>query len=354
MALSPARRSLLLLSLLPILAGCASTAPSTTSDLDASSREALPASDRICREETTAISWADAGIPDDEQILDVAVSGDAAWILFSPGRLVRAERTSGSARIATKLSPGEERWTAMDVDPGDGALWLAASPYILKRVLPDWTVETVVPERVFGEGSFLRILVAGDEIWAVPAFADHLLWRLDRSGRLLAAEFPVVRSDEDRPLSLDPEASLRRGIRLERLPDGTPVVWEQDEERVWRLEGGSLVETEPGFFADVSSGVERLRGIDVGSGEEVWYFEGRLGDLFYLDGRPHFLGSTAWARGQTRTVVLVGGDGAFAPEVEDCGGSGWMQLLGVSSDSRGLAAVTHAGLVLTPSAGSRE
>jgi hypothetical protein len=310
-----------------LLSACASAPASAPAPAPVAKAPEAKRVSLICHDQSTAIRFDEIGVPQGEWPQAVAVEGDNTYILFRPGRLVRLTRREGKAQVQMSLAPPDKKWTAMAVDPTDGAVWVTTEEFELLRFDRDWKTRKVRIKRVVGTGGFESLLVAPDAIYARPICAEDAVWRIDREGNILSSAFPVPPPDpsrQDQPMNTD---ELRCSqVRLERDAEGRIVVWDPHRRTLHQADAqGAWTEVPPGFFAVLGDGSERsasgVKGTDVGGAEEQWYFTGGAGDLFYWKGKPVFFGGIAMrSRGGNNTVLLVPrADGSGMEElVETC------------------------------------
>jgi hypothetical protein len=335
--------------LILLLSACAS-APAPSAPAPTATEPEPKTVSLVCHDKSTAIRFADIGVPEGERALAVAVQGDNAYVLFRPGRLVRLTRREGRAQVEMSLAPPGEKWTSMAVDPTDGSLWISSDHFALRRFDRDWNAKGVQLKRVVGTGGFASFLVAPDAIYARPFCAEDGIWRIDREGNILSSAFPAPPPDpatQDRPMN--PDELRCSPVRLERDPEGRIVVWNPVTRTLHQADAqGTWTEVPPSFFAAVRQGEglgSVVKGRGVGSAEEQWYLKGDAGDLFYWKGRPIFFGGLAMrSRGGHNTVLLVpreDGSG-FEELVESCYK---LPIFDVATDGPRYAAITDQVVV---------
>jgi len=265
----------------------------------------------VCHDKSTAVRFDQIGVPQGERPQAVAVHGDATYVLFRPGRLVRLTRKEGKAKVEMSLAQPDRQWTAMAIDPTDGSVWVSSDHFELLRFDPDWNVHKVEIKRVSGTGGFESMLVAPDAIYARPFCAEEGIWRIDRKGVILGTAFPAPPPDPsqaDRPIHLDEVRCSP--VRLELDPEGRIVVWDYAHQTLHRADAqGTWTEVPPGFFAALQSGesgASVVKGADVGGADEQWYLKQNARGLFYWKGRPVFFGGlTTRSRGVGSDTVLL-------------------------------------------------
>jgi hypothetical protein len=311
--------------LLLLLSACA-TAPASAPAPVAAAGEKRPEVSLICHPGATAAVFDQMGVPRNEYATDVALTPEHAYVLFTPARLVRITRKEGQVQAETTLGPPGQRWTAIDVDPMDGSLWVTSEEFELRRITPDWKVEKVPIQRVAGTGGFRDLRVAEDALYALPTCAEDGVWRIDRRGNILSSSFPAPPVDPEKLTGpLPPDALRCSYVRLDRDAEGRIVVWDSNARKLFHSDGqGGWTETDGSLYErfrapQAESAV--VRGIDVGGQEEQWLLAGGAGDLFYWKGRPVFLGSITWkSSGGNNTLLLVPEGEGGKELVESCHG----------------------------------
>jgi hypothetical protein len=323
-------------SALMLLCSCASTPSAAKQE----ARQEAPAAPHICHPKASFVTFVSLGVPESERALDLVSTDDYDYVLFAPARLLRLSRLQGQVRVEMLVGNSGERWKALALDPLDGSVWVATEEFILVHVSPSLQVTRVPLQRVAGSGGFVRLVAARDAIYAAPTCADDGVWRIDRTGKILASAFPAAR-DSDQPKLM---AQLCSRVRLDRDPEGNVVVWDWQERQLHRVdEGGVWSQVDAGVFATLPD-TRALKGIDVGSLKEQWYFSGAAG-LFLWKGRPVFLGTPTirnLGRGAD-TVLLVPAPGGARELIETCHGAA---LSRVASTPNRYAALIGSGIVL--------
>lgn len=298
-----------------LLAACASApapAPAPVASAPSPAGEKpVPRLSLICHEKATAARFDEMGVPRGERPVAVALAKDATYVLFEPARLLRITRKDGKLQAEMALGKSGESWTALDVDPADGSVWVAANDFVLRRITPDWKVQSVKLQKVEGSGGFNRLLVAGDALYAEPTCAEHGVWRIDRQGRVLATAFPAPPPDPAKGPEVVHADQIRCSpVKLERDAEGRIVALNVVEGTVHRADaqgGWTEIESSPLRAMKVSvPEATVVKGVDVGEREEQWFVSGPPRDLFYWKGRPVLLGPiTTRNRGGNDTVLLV-------------------------------------------------
>ncbi|HVT57580.1 MAG TPA: hypothetical protein VHR45_04195 [Thermoanaerobaculia bacterium] len=325
-----------------LLCSCASSSPGgAPAARPEVKREAKPeAATHICHPKASFASFASLGVPESERAVDLVSTDDFDYLLFAPARLVRLSRQQGQVKVEMVVGDSGAPWKALALDPVDGSVWVATAEFFLVHVSPSLRMTKVPLQRVAGSGGFVRLVVARDAIYAAPTCADDAVWRIDRTGKILGSAFRVVR-DSEQP---DTMAELCSGVRLDRDPDGNVVAWDWRQRQLHRVdEQGVWSKVDGGAFAALPS-PRVLKGVDVGSRNEQWYFSGAAG-LFLWKGKPVFLGQgTIRNLGQgSDTVLLVPAAGGTRELLESCRGA---SLLRVATTANRYAALIHAGIVL--------
>ena len=356
---APAAR--VILPVLLLLSACASSpsapVPSTASASGRSPAVAAEPEPRcvslVCHEKSTALRFGEMGIPQDERPKAVALHGDAAYVLFEPGRLARITRKDGKAQLEMSLAPPGDTWTAMAVDPTDGSVWVSNDRFTLIRFDRDWNTRSVKIKRVEGTGGFESLQVTADAIYAEPFCAEDGIWRLDRKGNILSSTFKVPPLDpsEDRPMSMEELGVRCSPVRMERDSEGRIVVWDYSRRTLHQLDAeGGWTEVPPTFFATLqvpsAEAGSVVKGADIGGTREQWYLKSPARDLFYWKSRPVFFGGfTSQSRGMGQNTVLLlprADASGFDELIESCFGLG---ILDVATDGSRYTAVTDKVVV---------
>ncbi|HEX2252160.1 MAG TPA: hypothetical protein VHQ65_02705 [Thermoanaerobaculia bacterium] len=305
----------------------------------------------LCGEGTRFVSWAEMGLPADAMPLDLALDRDSVWVVFDPPLLARLPRRAGAetgegagvrAEVLVVAPEEGEVWTAVDVDPVDGALWLARGDGDeLLRVDPATGALRRLSLAGFGGGGGLVDVRAGRQGLAVsPYCSEHGLWTVARSGEPLGTAFPAGESDPHADLR-DPRFGCPR-VFLDRLPESEVVAFALSDRRLhrWRGAAGGA-----GAWA---------AGEPVALDEEA---AGSVSALFHHDGTPVLLGAAATGPGDRPLGTWIHrldpgssrGGGAARAMLERCDSR---VLVAAEGDGAGLAALTPGGLLLVPAADS--
>jgi len=345
-------------TVLALTAGCASApAPKAATRPAATAVVEEPAPPRvtlICHDKAVAARFADLGVTGREQPIGVALGKEAAYVLFRPARLLRVTRKEGKIQAETALGRPGESWTALDVDPLDDSVWVATDQLTLLRISPAWKSRSVkIQTKVEGTGSFQRLRVAPDAIYAAPSCAEAAVWRIDRDGKVLGTAFsdsPVKLAGDSEPLQ---PGELRCSfVRLERGASGEVLAWDAQKKTLQQADGqGAWTAADPvhaGFFKAVEDAQPTMtvaKGMAVGKRDEAWYVTtGFMGDLFWWKGKPAFLGPfTALSAGGANTLLLVPRGDGMREIVESCYGA---MIVAIATTPTQYAAVTWDALIL--------
>jgi len=161
-----------LVLILALPGGCASAPPAPAPAPAAPAVKGEPPPPRvslICSEGTKAARFEELGVPREDLPTAVALSGETTYVLFEPGRLMRITFKEGKIQSQMALSKPGEIWSAMDVDPADGSLWLVSERDLaLRNIAPDWQTRTVKLQKVEGSGGFSSVLAAPDALYVTP------------------------------------------------------------------------------------------------------------------------------------------------------------------------------------------
>jgi len=339
-------------AVLALTAGCASAPkPAATAVVE---EPGPPRVTLICHDKAVAARFAELGVTDREQPIGIALGKDAAYVLFRPARLLRITRKEGKIQAETALGNSGESWTALDVDPLDDSVWVATDKLTLLRISPEWKSRSVkIQTKVEGTGSFQRLRVAPDAIYAAPSCAEAAVWRIDRDGKVLGTAFsdsPVKLAGNDEPLQ---PGELRCSfVRLERGANGEVLAWDAQKKTLHQADGqGTWTAADPihaGFFKAVEDAQPTMtvaKGMAVGKRDEAWYVTtGIMGDLFWWKGKPVFLGPvTALSAGGANTLLLVPRGDGMREIVESCYGA---MIVAITTTPTQYAAVTRDAIIL--------
>jgi len=345
--------------------GCASAPPPAPAPAAAPVVKGVSPPPRVsllCHQGTTAARFEELGVPHGEAPQGVVLSGDTTYVLFRPGRLMRLTRKEGKIQAQMALSKPGETWSAMDVDPVDGSLWLVSvRDLALRNISSDWKTKTVKLQKVEGDGGFLRVLAAPDALYVTPTVAEKGVWRISRDGKVLGTEFPRAerKADSQEP-ELDPSEPMRTEdllflpIRLERDETGRIFAWDPKRQTVHQVDAeGHWTPVEDAPVTKVSfslPGTSVVKGIDVGGQDEQWYLAGLPRELFYWKGHPVILGSSTSNRlGKNDTLLLVPKADGVHEVMETCYGA---SIVGVATTPERYAAYTWNAIIFGDFAGA--
>src|SRR5580693_1638707 len=121
---------------------------------------AKTASRILCHAGARQAVFAELGVPADERPVDVAIVEPYVYVLFDAARLLRIKLPAGSgssAEVRMQIGRGE-KWTAMDVDPRDGSLWIAGDHFVLHHASAQGQLSAVPLQRVAGDGGFTQLV----------------------------------------------------------------------------------------------------------------------------------------------------------------------------------------------------
>lgn len=301
----------------------------------------------LCHDKAHYVLFEKVGVPFPEYPIDVALTKGHIWVLFRQ-RLVQLERKTERLEVQMYVSPLEEEWSQIDVDPVDETLWVAAqtSLSVYRSASAGKLTRVTLQAKVEGKGGFYGLRVGRDAIYAQPTCAETAVWRIDRSGKLLGTAFeaPPEEAQQEEEVLRPDEIPLRcSAVRLDRDADGRILAWTRDQE-TWEVdESGTWKPSDSPLLdpiADVSSAIS-LKGLDVGKETELWYFNsGYRGQLFFWKGQPVFLGS--WTMRATGSDTLLYLPNARDPAIMPCQDAA---VHHVATDARGYAAISHRFVV---------
>lgn len=300
----------------------------------------------FCHDAASAIAFSKMGVPDDETPVDVVMSKDSIYVLFQPARLLRLSRNGEQRTVEMKLGRVGEIWTAFDIDPTDGAVWVVTQALLLHRITPNWGQTTLKLQKVEGEGGFWDLEVAGDALYAAPFCAEHGVWRIDRSGNVLGTAFPVPKPEgaEDEPIDLSQPTSCQT-VQLESDSEGKILAWNRPEEKVYSLGAGGTWSEGPTWLVSNLPAGGIVQGLNVGEQDERWFLTSSSARLFTWKRTPVFVVNPVMRnRGLgSDTVLLVPREGSVARSlVDDCHGA---RIIDAAGDATGYVALTDRGLI---------
>lgn len=340
---------------LAITAGCAS-APTPA-------EPPIPDAAWVCGPGARTLAWSELGVPERARPIDLALGPDAVWVLFEPTFLLRVARAAGADEEPTFTSPPREgeTWSAVDVDPSDGSVWLARRDAYEALRLVEGGARRVRLDRVTGEGGLVELVAAGEALHTTPFCADHALWTFDRQGGGLRAGFAAP---EGEGFDVDNTRMINMGnacprVHLARDTDGRITAFDPFGVRLhrfagdeWEAVGGPFDLQPPTRYTDVTT----LREERVGPEQAARYLPDVVRGLTFLGGRPVLVGGPVVVDLEgnltsTEGTVLYRLEGdVLVPAFERCDGE---LLLDLESDAAGHAAVTERSLILGPAAGGQ-
>lgn len=354
-----------LLLALAATAGCASAPPATPPPATAApaAEPVIPDAAWVCGPGSRKVAWSDFGVPEQARPIDLALGSDAVWVLFEPTFLLRVARAAGADDAPAFTSPPQEgeTWSAVDVDPSDGSVWLARRDAYEALQVVDGGARRVRLDRVTGEGGLVELVVAGEKLHTTPFCADHALWTFDRQGGGLRAGFAAP---EGEGLEVDNTRFINMGnpcprVHLARDADGRITAFDPFDVRLhrfagdgWEAIGGPFDLQPPSRYTDMST----LRVERMGPDQAGRYLPDVVSGLTFLAGRPVLLGGRVTIdrrgnRSSTEGTVLYRLEGdLLVPAVERCDRE---VLLDLESDATGHAAVTERSLIIGPGAAAR-
>lgn len=323
----------------------------------------IPDAAWVCGAGARTLAWSELGVPERARPIDLALGPDAVWVLFEPTFLLRVARAAGAGDEPTFTSPAQEgeTWSAVDVDPSDGSVWLARrDAYEILRLF-DGGARRVRLDRVTGAGGLVELVAAGEALHTTPFCADHALWTFDRQGGGLRAGFAAPEGegaevDDTRTVNL---ADACPRVHLARDADGRVTAFDPFDVRLhrfagdgWQAIGGPFDLQPPRRYTDRST----LREERVGPEQAARYLPDVVRGLTYLAGRPVMVGGPVLVdlegnRTSIEGTVLYRLEGdVLVPAFERCDGD---VLLDLESDAAGHAAVTERALIIGPVADGR-
>jgi hypothetical protein len=249
--------------------------------------------------------------------VDVALTEATVWVLVEPATLVSFPRRAREVEeVDTVAGQPGERWETLAVDPTDGSVWIASSgASYLRRKRPNRWIETVKVTPAPGKGGFRDLAVRRDGLWAAISAtvdcADGAVWKLDRTGKRLRADFPA-------------EGGSCTAADLADLEED----W---REEVWALRSGRLFQlAHSGAWEPAADGLAVPLPPD--PAEVRWFFWGT---------EPKAVGP---APEGGHPLLYRWEAGAVAPSFEDCGAGN--PLLKTVGDQRGWVVLTSGALLV--------
>jgi hypothetical protein len=217
-------------------------------------------------------------------------------------------------------------------------------------------VSTVKLQRkVEGPGGFSGLVMARDSIYAQPTCAESVVWRLDRSGKLLGTAFKAPAKSQDEVFQVNSQGHPNcYAMRLERDSQGRILAWDIGKRETYQVDAeGNWTPSDSRLFSQLQAAGPGLglKGVGIGEQSEQWYFTGVSGNLFYWKGQPVFLGSRTMkerSRGSD-TVLYLPGENAPREVIMVCNG---FPVQRIATDATGYAALTDRFLILGEMAGA--
>ena len=329
-------------------AGCATSggSPGVPPGESAGEPSVLPR--LVCGQGSQHIDLRATGVPQDVELLDVALGGDRIWVLGDDRFLAEVPRSGGGSARFLRGRDDTPPWDALAVDPEDGSLWIVSrsSFDLLHFDATTGRTRRVTVERATGPGGFSDVAVGEGVVYVTPTCSDRAVWTIDPAdGRLVARDFtaaPTVSTHVEGVHADAAQAGCAFGS-LATGPGGT--VYASASGAVYRPGADGWAEvpalSEPGMAATA------LRGLDIGERTETWFFENTRG-FFFLDGDPVWVGGAALSAARDRRGALLfrrGVDGGLIPHLEPC--LGWFPTA-YDSDDDGYVFLTDDGLVFSP------
>jgi hypothetical protein len=353
-------RSVALLLVALSFVSCASAPPAA---VPPTPKPAVPVAEQVrtidllCAEGARYVSFDKLSVPGHESPVDVALTRGSIWVLF-PQRLVQIGRGGDHVEVRMQLAPAGDAWAKLAVDPVDESVWVASqSRPVLFKVTPDGqTMRIVKLPKVEGKGGFSGLMVARDAIYAQPTCADAAIWRVDRSGKVLATAFPAPKPADDEPEVLQAGQPRLKCffMRLDRDADGQLLAWNLKDRTTWQVDGqGAWTPSASRLFEHLPGDTSALtvRGVAVGEKSEHWYVNNGVGKLFFWKGKPVFLGTRAEREKSVGadTVLYLPSDAGIREALMTCNKA---YVREVATDATGYAAITERFLVLGEMAGA--
>jgi hypothetical protein len=352
-------RSLAVLLLALSFVSCASAppAPPPAAKPAVPEAEKVQTIDLVCNEKARYLSFDKLGVPGGEVPVDVALTHGSIWVLF-PQRLMQIGRGGEHVDVRMQLAPSGEAWAKLGVDPVDESVWVGSnSRPVLYKVTPDGQSMSVVKlPKVEGKGGFSGLAVARDAIYAQPTCADAAIWRIDRSGKVLATSFPAPKPTAGEPEMLTAGQPRMKcySMRLDRDAAGQLLAWDLKDRKTWQVDStGAWTPSASRLFEHLPGEVSGLvvRGMAVGEKSEHWYVGNGTGKLFFWKGKPVFLGAYAYRERAVGgdTVLFLPTDTGVREALMTCHKAFVSEVV---TDATGYAAITARFLVLGDMAGA--
>jgi hypothetical protein len=346
-------RSFAILLLAFSFASCASAPPAAVPP--PASKPVVPEAEKVrtidllCAEGARYVSFDKLSVPGGESPVDVALTHGSIWVLF-PQRLVQIGRGGGDhVNVRMQLAPSADAWAKLDVDPVDESVWMASpSRPVLFKITPDGQTMSIVKlPKIEGKGGFSGLVVARDAIYAQPTCADAAVWRVDRSGKVLATAFPAQKSADDEPEVGKPRMDCF-SMRLDRGAEGQLLAWNLKDRKTWQVDGqGAWTPSASHLFEHLPGEASSLWAAAFSQPSEHWSVDNGVGKLFYWKGKPVFLGRERSPSDDT--VLFLPSDTGLREALMTCHKA---YVREVATDATGYAAITDRFLVFGEMAGA--
>jgi hypothetical protein len=312
----PIRRSVLAAVL--VIASACSSQPAPHPAPPPAAAPSIRPSSAFCGSTARVVRFSQVGIGLKEQPFEAAVTDRYVWVLVDPARLLRIPR-DGEGFDVLDGAPGEV-WTAMDADPRDGSIWIAARDFGFVHIAPDLQATRVrLQHAVEGESGFVRLLVGPDALYVQPFCSDRGVWRIGWDGKPLGTAFPEPQKPGDG--TPNPERIDCSPVRLERRGDGRLLARDPERHVVYALGEGGAWRREPGdLFAGVPRQAQYAYQFNTVAGDAYRFapFAERLLDW---KGRPILLGHPGGSPPDPRSTVFYAlGDEGGAARPAACSG----------------------------------
>ncbi len=306
----------------------------------------------LCGDKARTAFFDQLGVPSGERPIDVAINDRYIWVLFEPSRLLRLDRHGEKLEVEMTVGHADEHWSAFALDPKDDSIWVTSDQKLAFLHLSG-AGRTVVPlKKVVGEGGFRQLLVTEDALYVRPTVAEKLVWRIDRTGKVLDTAFSAKPPAPSGLGGADVhEMNQPFQIGLFEDAEGYVLVRVETTGKILQADGkgGWTERTDLHWFDHVGRGGATVKGLAVGSQDERWFLAGGVRDLFFWKGRPVLLGPTAGGARFVKGEPMVGTQVFYLPDAtggkaglrelfEDCRG-GFLHK--VAADATGYAAITE-------------
>jgi len=277
---------------------------------------AIPPSSAFCGGTARVMRFSQLGIARREEPFEAAVTDRYVWVLVDPARLLRIPRHGEGFEVVNGAP--DEVWTAMDADPRDGSIWIAARDFGFVHVAPDLATTRVrLQHAVEGKSGFVRLLAGPDALYVQPLCSDRGVWRSGWDGKPLGTAFPEPQNEG----AADPERIDCSPVRLERGGDGRVLARDPERHAVYALGEGGAWRGEPGdLFAGVPRQPQYSFQFNTVEGDRFLRFAPFAERLLDWKGRPIFLGHAERLPTPWSTVFYALGDAGAAARPAGCSG----------------------------------